>query len=94
MVVERERTAWPDTIRRRSSLRNRTQDKELLFPDGSVDKQQPSWGGLQHRGSVTESQPQTMRDQYAPENSAPADERAAWREIARAAAKRRHTQRG
>jgi len=35
-----------------------------------------------------------MREQYLPKNDAPATERQAWRRISRAAAERRHAQRG
>ena len=64
---------------------------ERHYPDGDVsnrtqDNEETNRTRSRPHESVEESRLQAMRDQYAPENSAPADERAAWREIARAAA--------
>ncbi len=66
---------------------------ELQYPDGDVsnrtqDNEETNRTRSRPDESVEESRLQAMRDQYAPENSAPAGERAAWREIARAAAVR------
>lgn len=79
--MKRDERHYPD-----GDVSNRTKDNEFPFPDESADNQQTHRMSPRPRASDEESQLQAMRDQYAAENSAPADERAAWREIARAAA--------